>query len=95
MNNSENDILLDDKAKADDELSLSDLVEFVRHHGAILLGGAIIGSVLGLIIAFALPAQWEANVLIQIGQTGKIGVLIESSTEVENRIKMDHLCVMC
>lgn len=41
MNNSENDILLDDKAKADDELSLSDLVEFVRHHGATLLGGAI------------------------------------------------------
>ncbi len=87
MNNSENDMLLADKAKVDDEISLSDLVEFIRRQGAALLGGAIIGSVLGLIIAFALPAQWEANVVIKIGTAGKTGALIELPTEVANRIK--------
>ena len=87
MNNSENDMLLADKTKVDDEISLSDLVEFIRRHGAALLGGAIIGSVLGLIIAFALPAQWEANVVIKIGATGKTGALIETPSEVANRVK--------
>jgi uncharacterized protein involved in exopolysaccharide biosynthesis len=59
-----------DGAQSDDELSLLDLVMFVRRHGAILLGGTLIGGVLGLAVAFALPTQWEASALIRVGQLG-------------------------
>lgn len=68
MNGSGNKELLAGGAQSDDELSLLDLVMFVRRHGAILLGGTLIGGVLGLAVAFALPAQWEASALILVGQ---------------------------
>jgi hypothetical protein len=70
MNGSENETSPVSKAQSDDELSLLDLVRFVQRHGVIILGGTLIGGALGLTVAFALPAQWEASALIQVGQLG-------------------------
>ena len=61
MSKSENAPLVTQDDEFDEEFSLLDLVAFVRQHSLILLGGALIGGVLGLVIAFALPAKWEAN----------------------------------
>lgn len=85
MNGSGNKELSADGAQSDDELSLLDLVMFVRRHGAILLGGTLIGGVLGLAVAFALPAQWEASALIRVGQL--VGAdLVEPPPRVVDRI---------
>ena len=70
MNKFENAALATREDLFDEELSLLDLVAFVRQHSRILLGGALIGGVLGLVIAFALPAEWEANAMIRVGQFG-------------------------
>ena len=74
----------------DDQLSLLDLVAFIRRNLGILLGGALIGGVLGLAIAFILPAEWEASALVRIGQLGNAGdpgKTIEPSLQVVDRIK--------
>jgi len=68
-----------------DELSLLDLITFVRRNLRSLLGGTLLGGVLGLVIAFAIPAQWEASALIRVGQLG--GTTIEPSLLVIDRIK--------
>lgn len=85
MNGSGNKELSAGGAQSDDELSLLDLVMFVRRHGAILLGGTLIGGVLGLAVAFALPAQWEASALIRVGQLREAD-LVEPPPRVVDRV---------
>lgn len=73
-----------------DELSLLDLMAFFRHHYLALLGGAFIGGALGLVIAFVVPMQWEASVLLKVGQignAGNVGTLIEPAVRVVERVK--------
>lgn len=72
-----------------DELSLIDLVAFVKRNGLILISGAILGGILGLIIAFSIAPQWEATALLRVGQlgsTGTTGSAIEPSLQVVDRI---------
>jgi uncharacterized protein involved in exopolysaccharide biosynthesis len=84
MDGSENEASPVSRAQPDDELSLLDLVKFIRHHGAILLGGTLIGGALGLAVAFALPAQWEASALIRVGQLE--GFPVETLPRVVDRV---------
>jgi len=70
MNKSEDVVLKVSESLLDDELSLQDLVAFVRRNFYTLLTGLFIGGILGLVIAFSIPAQWEATALIRIGQLG-------------------------
>ncbi|MGZ5029201.1 MAG: hypothetical protein ACXV8I_01205 [Methylobacter sp.] len=82
--------LMTSEDQFDDELSLYDVAVFIRQNVGIMLGGALIGSVLGLALAFVLPAQWEANALIRIGQlsnAGSAGNSIEPPLQVVDRIK--------
>ena len=76
-----------------DEVSLIDLVAFVKRNGFTLISGAILGGILGLIIAFSIAPQWEATALLRVGQlgstgsTGSTGSAIEPSLQVVDRIK--------
>lgn len=87
MGGSENKISPTGGVRSDDELSLLDLVKFIRRHGIILLGGALTGGALGLAVASTLPAQWEASVLIRVGQIGNAGTPIESPAWAMSRLK--------
>lgn len=70
-----------------DEVSLIDLVAFVKRNGFTLISGAILGGILGLIIAFSIAPQWEATALLRVGQLGSTGSAIEPSLQVVDRIK--------
>lgn len=93
MGKSENVALLSQDNQFDNELSLVDLIMFVRKNLRILLSSALIGGFLGLAITFSLPAQWEAKALIRVGQlgsvgsVGSVGIQIEPSLQVLDRIK--------
>jgi hypothetical protein len=59
-------------------------------------GGAWLGAALGLIIAFAVPAQWEASALVRVGQIGNpnttgnannTGNALEPSLQVVDRLR--------
>lgn len=80
MSNSGNDAPSASRIQTVDEFSLLDLARFIQCHGAILLSGTLMGGVLGLAVAFALPAQWEASALIRVGQLGR-SVPAESAVE--------------
>ena len=74
----------------DDQLSLLDLVAFARQNYRVILGGALIGVAIALILAVLLPKQYEAKALIKIGQIGNVntnGLPIEPSLQVVDRIK--------
>jgi hypothetical protein len=96
MNKTENVALTPDEDQFDDELSFPDLVTLIRRNLGALLGGALMGGVLGLTLAFVLPAQWEGNASIRIGQLGntgnagnegEVGSAIEPPLQVVDRIK--------
>lgn len=70
MSGSENESSSASGAQSDDELTFLDLVTFARRHRFALLGGALMGGALGLAVAFALPAQWEAVALLEVAQLG-------------------------
>ncbi|MCX7184828.1 MAG: hypothetical protein NTW90_06295 [Nitrosospira sp.] len=90
MGGSENKTSLADKLQSNGEVSLYDLMKFIRDYRAILLGGALVGGALGLAVAFALPAQWEASALIRIGHLGK-SHLVEPPPMVVDRITQRSL----
>ncbi len=73
MNKSENIASVTRENQFEDELSLLDLVAFIRRNLRTLFGGALLGGILGLAIAFAVPAKWEASALVRIGQLGSNG----------------------
>ena len=56
--------------QSDGELSILDLMTFIWRNRLALLGGATIGSALGLAVTFTLPAQWEATALLRVAQLG-------------------------
>ena len=95
MKLSENVALPAEEKQLNEELSLFDIMVFLRKNYRILLGGAAIGAVLGLCIALLLPAEWEASALIRIGQSGNPDktlnsiqpVLVEPALQVLDRIK--------
>ena len=82
-----------DENKIDDGLSMLDMLIFFSKYYKYLLGGGLLGGILGVVIAFTLPAQWEANALVRVGQlgstgsTGSTGSAIEPSLQVVDRIK--------
>lgn len=88
MDKSENVALMIRDGRFDDELSLLDLVAFVRRNIRILLGGSLIGGALGLGIAFSLHAQWEAIALIRIGQLGNVGNVGNVGSPVEPPLQL-------
>jgi hypothetical protein len=90
MNKFENAELVAREGQIYDELSLLDLMAFIRRNLGSLLGGALIGSVLGLAIAFIQPLEWEAKALIRTGQLGIAGGeenAIEPSLQTVDRVK--------
>ncbi len=90
MNKSEDGVLKVSESLLDDELSLQDLLVFVQRNFYTLLTGLFFGGILGLVIAFSIPAQWEATALLRIGQlgnAGNAGNAIEPTLQVVDRIK--------
>ncbi|HPH04761.1 MAG TPA: hypothetical protein PL131_02720 [Methylotenera sp.] len=84
-----------DKNQINDELTISDVINFIKLNSRILLIGALMGGLLGLVISMILPARWEASTLIQVGQLADSGngiqaigsQAIESPLLVLDRIK--------
>ncbi|MES2181593.1 MAG: Wzz/FepE/Etk N-terminal domain-containing protein [Pseudomonadota bacterium] len=92
MSKSNNALLVSREGQLDTELSLYDVVRFIRRNLSILLSCAVVGCILGLAIAFVLPAEWEARALVRIGQLANIGALgpgnrIEPATHTVEIIK--------
>lgn len=95
MKKSENAAFIAQERRFNEELSLFDIMAFLRTNHRILLGGAVIGAVLGLCIALLLPTEWEATALIRVGQSGNADktlnsiqpVLVEPALQVLDRIK--------
>jgi len=89
MNKSENIASVTRENQFEDELSLLDLVAFIRRNLRTLFGGALLGGILGLAIAFAVPAKWEASALVRIGQlgsNGSTGSVVEPALQTIDRI---------
>lgn len=86
MDGTESEASLYMEAQSGPELGFVGVVAFFKRHSLALVGGAFIGGVLGLWVAFTLPVQWEANVLIQVGQVWN-GGFIEPPIRVIERIK--------
>jgi uncharacterized protein involved in exopolysaccharide biosynthesis len=73
-----------------DEFAITDAIKFINLNFRILLTGALLGGLLGLVISVILPARWEATTLIQVGQLANNGngsVAIESPLQALDRIK--------
>ena len=87
MNKSQCVIPMGNEDRFDDEVSLIDLVAFVKRNVLTLISGAILGGILGLVIAFSIAPQWEATALLRVGQLGSTGSAIEPSLQVVDRIK--------
>ncbi len=93
MNKSEDIVMKVAENQFNDELSLIDIVAFVKRNFYTLLAGILFGGIVGLVIAFAIPAQWEATALLRVGQlgstgsTGSTGSAVEPSLQVVDRIK--------
>ena len=71
----------------DDELSVMDLIAFIRSNLKMILGCAFVGVGLALAIVLTISPQWEANVLVRIGQFGNTGNTVEPTLQVVDRIK--------
>jgi capsular polysaccharide biosynthesis protein len=83
----------------DDELSVMDLIAFIRSNFRMILGCAIAGVVLALAVVLTITPQWEANALVRIGQFGNTvssgntistvttGNSVEPSLQVVDRVK--------
>jgi capsular polysaccharide biosynthesis protein len=74
----------------DDELSIFDVIMFIRRNFYVLLSSALLGACLGFVLTFVLPAEWEASGLIRIGQLGRAGsagASIEPALQVADRLK--------
>jgi hypothetical protein len=90
MSKSENVALVANNDQFDEGISLLDLGAFIRRNLGTLLGGALIGGVLGLALAFIPPSEWEAKALVRIGQygnAGAAGAAIEPPLQVIDRVK--------
>ncbi|MEN9794774.1 MAG: hypothetical protein RJA17_1314 [Pseudomonadota bacterium] len=72
----------------DDELSITDLIDFFLETWVSLLAAAVGGLGLGLALSFALPKQYEIKALVQIAEVGGLG-RAEPPAVVIERIKTD------
>ena len=73
-----------------DELNLLDVVQFIRQHLSTLCIGMLVGIGVAALIATLLPKQYEATVLVKIGQVATMvasDVPIELGLHVVDRIK--------
>ena len=87
------------KNLSNDDLTMEDVIKFLKFNFRFFLIGAISGSILGLVIAFSIAPQWEATALLRVGQlgsegstggtggTGGTGIAVEPSLQVVDRIK--------
>jgi len=81
------------KNLSNDDLTMEDVIKFLKFNFRFFLIGAISGSILGLVIAFSIAPQWEATALLRVGQlgstgsTGSTGIAVEPSLQVVDRIK--------
>ena len=89
MNKAENLVVISSENIDENELSLVDLVEFLRKYFHILLGCLLLGLFVSLVTASLLPSEWEATALVRIGKfkNGDNLVSIEPSLQVVDRIK--------
>jgi uncharacterized protein involved in exopolysaccharide biosynthesis len=88
MDKSENAALLNQDNQFDDELSLLDLVAFVRRNARILLATTLIGGILGGVIAFSVSSQWEASALVRVGQLGSLGNVENVGSPIEPPLQL-------
>ena len=72
----------------DDELSITDLIDFFLETWVSLLAAALGGLGLGLVLSLALPKQYEIKALVQIAEVGGLG-RAEPPAVVIERIKTD------
>jgi len=72
----------------DDELSITDLIAFFLEHWGSLFGAATCGAVIGLGLAWVLPAKYEVVLPIQISEVANMG-RVESPAVIIERIKSD------
>jgi len=72
----------------DDELSITDLIEFFLQTWVSLLVAAFGALGLGLAVGFSLPKQYEIKALVQIAEVGGLG-RAEPPAVVIERIKTD------
>lgn len=90
MSEFDNVALVTREGQFDNELNLLELVAFIKQNFRILLGGALIGSLLGLAMTFIYPTEWEASALVRIGRLGNVesgGNSIEPALQLVDRIK--------
>lgn len=72
----------------DDELSITDLIDFFLETWVSLFAAALGGLGLGLALSLALPKQYEIKALVQIAEVGGLG-RAEPPAVVIERIKTD------
>jgi hypothetical protein len=72
----------------ENDLSITDLIAFFLEYRLNLFGATIGGAVIGLGLAWVLPAKYEVVLPIQISEVGDMG-RVESPAVVIERIKSD------
>lgn len=75
------------------EVSLADILDFVRENFKAIAGLAVLGAAIGVGSTFAIPKRWEGTVTMQIGRAagsseGVENSLIESSLQTVGRIQL-------
>lgn len=75
MSKSESKIVDTFEQRGDKLMGWSNLLKLVRNNIRTLVGGLLAGGIAGLLVAFSLPAEWEANSLVLIGQLGRVASL--------------------
>ncbi|WP_281718102.1 Wzz/FepE/Etk N-terminal domain-containing protein [Pandoraea apista] len=87
--------LPDDMTQSDtDEISLADILSFVRNNLKVIAGLAVVGAAIGIGSTFAIQKQWEGTVTLQVGRAagspvaGPDGPLIESLQQTVGRIQL-------
>lgn len=84
MSRTESASLVTREDQPDAGLSLHDAVVFIQRNRHIFLSSAVVGCILGLAIAFVVPAEWEASALVRVGQLGSTVTSATSATSVTN-----------
>ncbi|AHB08229.2 hypothetical protein U875_02315 [Pandoraea pnomenusa 3kgm] len=77
-----------------DEISLADILGFVRENLKVIAALAVAGAVIGIGSTYAIQKQWEGKVTLQVGRSagspvsGPDGPLIESVQQTVGRITL-------
>ncbi|AMR79527.1 hypothetical protein [Cupriavidus nantongensis] len=70
-------------------------IDFARRHLVLISASFVIGGVLGYVLTFLIPQQWEARSVLQMGQiqtspttNGQQSVVIETAARAMERMKL-------